>query len=252
MAECFYFGPRGELLFGALHRPEANPNRAALGKHGLLICYPGLEEHHRSIWPMRSLADQLARHGWCTMRFDYFGTGDSYGDCLSALPSRWSSDIVTAADEFIGRTDVSTLSFLCLRLGATLFSHSDLDAIKKLGVDFGKLILWDPVESGRAHLEELQEQESFRLTHQRHNYAKYLDPGRPELLGYTMTAARRKETEALNWNGEQVAKHFASKDILRVGSSNEKWVRQLNLEDGFLQPQVALEVVAFLKNLGET
>jgi pimeloyl-ACP methyl ester carboxylesterase len=98
----------------------------------------------------RQLARQLARTGLDVLRFDYSGTGNSWGDGADGTLSQWVLDIVGASDELRATTGVRAVSLLGFRLGGTLALQT---TAKVPGVD--GLLLWDPVVDGERYLAEV-------------------------------------------------------------------------------------------------
>jgi pimeloyl-ACP methyl ester carboxylesterase len=85
------------------------------------------------------------------LRFDYFGTGDSGGDLLSARPGDWLEDIRLAAQELRERASVTRLVIVGLRFGGFLAAKAEVRAV-------GSLILWDPVTHPGQYLERARSQ----------------------------------------------------------------------------------------------
>jgi amino acid adenylation domain-containing protein len=147
--EVFQFGhDRG--LYGVLHlvppgSTEGWPRRAAL------ICAPVGAESVRAGFVLQRLASQLAALGVPTMRFDYFGCGDSLGEGKSATLGRWQRDVAEALVELKRRTGAAEIAAVGVRLGAPLLCR----AARSQQVD--RLVLWDPVCDGAAHHASLRE-----------------------------------------------------------------------------------------------
>jgi uncharacterized protein len=143
----FFFGPSKRRLFGAY-----DPARAVNGANrgGAVICYPWGAEYlhaHRSI---RQLAAKLSQNGFETLRFDYFGTGDSAGDMTDADFGGWKRDIETAIEELEELAGLKRVALVGLRLGANLAASV---AARRRG-QVEQLILWDPIVSGRTYLQQ--------------------------------------------------------------------------------------------------
>jgi pimeloyl-ACP methyl ester carboxylesterase len=106
-----------------------------------VICNPlGIEYvyAHRSL---RHLALRLAKRGFDTLRFDYYGTGDSAGSDDEATDSGMQSDLdfaIEAARDFNGARRVTLLG---LRDGAGIAARA---AMRK-PADIEALVLWDPL-----------------------------------------------------------------------------------------------------------
>lgn len=98
----------------------------------------------------RYLAQRLAQAGWHVLRFDYYGTGDSAGEDLDATVEQWLEDIGEAINELRESQDLSEITLVGLRAGALLAAK----AAQRNEVQ--RLILWDPVIRGDAHLRDMK------------------------------------------------------------------------------------------------
>lgn len=177
--EPFYFGPGQSALFGCYHAPQSiRPTGPAV----VLCCPLGREyvQFHRAY---RQLAVLLSEVGYPTLRFDFFGCGDSSGDWRDWGLDRWVADISTAIGEMRRISGAERISLVGLRLGGTVAAM----AAGERG-DIHSLVLWDPVVSGRAYVDELGALHEDML---RHAHVKS-QPGPSgeagiELLGFAFT-----------------------------------------------------------------
>ena len=150
----FFFGTRQRRLFG-VYSPARAPARSAAsgaGTRAVVLCNPWGQEYLRAHRALRHLAGLLNDTGVHVLRFDYFGTGDSTGDMPDASLAGWQDDIETAIDELKDTTDAARVGLVGLRLGGTLAAR--VAARRRKDVD--SLVLWDPVASGAAYLDELR------------------------------------------------------------------------------------------------
>jgi alpha/beta superfamily hydrolase len=143
----FFFGHSAHPLYGVYHPPQVAKRGSV---HAVLLCYPFGQEYMRAHRAYRQLASQLAKKGYHVMRFDYRGTGDSYGDLNDVVFSDWLDDVEVAAEELKDMTSASEMSIVGLRLGALVAAT----AAQKIP-DLSGLILWDPIISGSAYQQEL-------------------------------------------------------------------------------------------------
>ncbi len=176
--KSFFFG-NGKQLYGTLHEPAG-----AAKDVGAVLCYPGPQEYHMTYWAFRRLAQQLARGGVTTLRFDYACTGDSLGEITDGRLERWVEDVATAAAELRDLAGTRKLALIGIRLGAALATR----AVAK-GLKASQLMLWEPVLDGRTYVEQLEEldgKEALRLLH------RVTEP-RVELGGYPISSVQREE-----------------------------------------------------------
>ncbi len=143
-ATPFWFGPDDRPLFGWLHLPGDG-----LVRGGVVLCQPLGIEATCVYFSFRQLANRLAELGLAVLRFDYEGTGDSYG--AETGPDRleaWLSSVTTATDLLV-ELGVGSVGLVGIRMGGLFAAH---EAARRGGVDV--LALWDPCISGKAFLRE--------------------------------------------------------------------------------------------------
>lgn len=134
-----HFGTRRRTLFGMYH-PALEPRR----RRGVLILNPWGSEYFRAHRSLRHMAISLAERGLDVLRFDYFGTGDSFGRDQDTSVSGSLDDGEMALDELAAVAGVRKVSLVGLRLGATLAGH--LAERRPREVD--RVVFWDPVWQG--------------------------------------------------------------------------------------------------------
>lgn len=139
---------------------------------------------------LRKLAGMLASAGFHVLRFDYFGTGDSAGGSTDGSLTQWTDDIVAAVTDLKERSSATKVSLVGFRLGATLAARAPIDV--------AKLVLLEPVVSGRRHLDELRDIHIRKFSNLL--YPPPLpEPGRGgELLGMPFPAQLEREIAALD------------------------------------------------------
>jgi uncharacterized protein len=142
----FYFGTHDRRLLGVYESA-----RRSKGSRAVVLCHPWGAEYIHAYRAMRQLAKMLTANGIHTLRFDYFGTGDSAGSTTAGDIRGWEIDIQSAIEELKETTGVSRVSLIGLRLGATLAANVavQLDSL------VNSLVLWDPIVSGTEYLTEL-------------------------------------------------------------------------------------------------
>lgn len=155
-----------------------------------MLCYPWGQEYLRAHRSMRLLGDMLAAKGCDVLRFDYSGTGDSGGDAANTSFAEWESDIETAVDEIKDVAGVNRVALVGLRLGGTLAAR----VAERRRRDISALVLWDPVMSGNAYLQELlRTAEAKEHVAERPAARPETLGGGYELLGFTLSAASIRE-----------------------------------------------------------
>lgn len=166
----------------------------------MLLCNPFGEEAARSHRTLRVLASQLERAGYAALRFDYRGTGDSWGDGADATIDQWLEDIAVAADELRRASAVDKLVLIGLRLGATLAALATARGV----VRARHLIAWDPVVRGAGYLAELTAQHRAYLTEELGAaWRPPIDDGPPrEAVGAPLGRALVDELTALDLAAE--------------------------------------------------
>ena len=142
----FFFGNVEKPLY-AVHQ---EPHGSQLRDSAVLICYPTGREYMRCHRALVKLCDRLAEAGFHSLRFDYFGTGDSAGEYGDGDLTEWVSNAQLAAEELREISGVQKISVLGVRLGAAVaFGLLQSEAHLKAAV------LWDPVTDGEQFLRRL-------------------------------------------------------------------------------------------------
>ncbi len=175
----FFFG-QDSSLYGCYHLPPDYRHSP-----GVLICQPTGHEYERCHRAMRQLAVQSAKKGLSAMRFDYYATGDSAGDCEDLSLAGMRLDIQRAIQHCCVKTGVKRLTVVGVRLGATLAAQltSSCSGIESL-------VLYAPVFDGGALLDEWQrDQQAF---HDKHSY-QLQQVEVNEILGFTVPGKFQSE-----------------------------------------------------------
>jgi len=143
-----FFGSAERRLFG-VYEPAQRRSDVA---RAVLLCNSWGTEYLNAHRSLRVLAQRLCAVGFDTLRFDYFGEGDSGGETTEADLDGWKQDIVTAIAELKAMSTAPRVVLLGLRLGASLAA----EVAPALGRDLDRLILWDPIVNGASYLTELE------------------------------------------------------------------------------------------------
>ena len=149
--EAFFFkNSSGDSLFGVLHSP------CQASEIGAIFCNPLGEEKQACYRPLVVFARRLADAGIPSMRFDYFGSGDSDGDAAEATIKSQLSDIIDAIDVACDRLAVSKVVLIGLRLGAAVAALAAEEADRVRG-----LALLSPIVDGAGYWRELLRKQQF-------------------------------------------------------------------------------------------
>ena len=130
-------GTAGSLF--ALHFAAAGSRRRAV-----LILPPFAEELNKSRRMLALAARALQGAGIDVLLIDLYGTGDSGGDFGDATLAIWHDDLRRGA-AWLAQRGVTRLDVLAVRGGALLLE----DFTPPPGVAHGRVVLWQPVLSGR-------------------------------------------------------------------------------------------------------
>ncbi len=146
----FYFGTSKRRIFG-IHEPAVETAVPTGRKRAVVLCPPWGAEYiyaHRS---MRQLAINLSLAGYHTLRFDYFGTGDSGGEMPEADLAGWEADVESAIEAVQEISGASQVMLIGLRLGANIAAAVAARRVQAIDA----LVMWDPIDSGEEYLREL-------------------------------------------------------------------------------------------------
>jgi amino acid adenylation domain-containing protein len=193
--EPFYFGNGDNHLFGCYHKPRKNSN----SRCGIVLCYPVWQEYIRSHRAFVQLAARMTHAGFHVLRFDYYGTGDSAGDCVQGSIRRWVDDISCAIDELKLRGGLEKVCLVGLRLGGTL---SVMAGVERNDVE--GIVLWNPVVNGGAYIEELKSLQRDLVRFSYVSKGKTKSKIYDELLGFRIPKLILSELEGI--------------DLLQIGS----------------------------------
>ncbi|MEP6546413.1 MAG: alpha/beta hydrolase [Gammaproteobacteria bacterium] len=174
-----FLGTCERRLFGIYEPPALRRGHA----RAAVLCYPWGSEYvyaHRS---MRHLATRLSQAGYHTLRFDYFGTGDSSGDLLDADLSGWKSDTESAIEGIKDIAGTRHVSLVGLRIGGTVAAK----AAAQLPDGIDALVMWDPIVSGEEYLRSM------------HVAVAMPDASTvAEVNGFPLSARMREDFQAIN------------------------------------------------------
>jgi hypothetical protein len=139
---ALFFGESEQPLYGFFHPADFSSDKRV----GLLICNGLSHEYLRTHRMLKQLAVQLSRAGISVMRFDYPGTGDSWGSETDASIDNWADSITTALEELEALAAADRLAILSLRAGTLVSSRANLQ-----GLNVTHHFSLDPVTDGAAY-----------------------------------------------------------------------------------------------------
>jgi pimeloyl-ACP methyl ester carboxylesterase len=143
----FFFGSDERRLFG-IYEPPSCGNSAG---RSVVLCYPFGSEYVYAHRAMRQLALKLCHAGFHTLRFDFFGTGDSGGESHEVDFESLEFDVRLAIQEIKDMSGLNFTSLVGLRLGGSVAAS----VATKCHDVIDSLVLWDPIVSGKKYLTQM-------------------------------------------------------------------------------------------------
>ncbi|MEL1263989.1 hypothetical protein [Pseudoxanthomonas putridarboris] len=179
MVQPLYFGPPQRTLLGMRH----GPGNGADAARAVTVAPPLLQEGiatQRALW---WLCEQLAGAGVSSLRFDWYGSGDSGGASQQMTLEGLAQDAAAAAGWWNGRTPhrVRQLGLRSGAFGLLLAASHSAEPVD--------LVLWDPILSGAALLAEWKRMHQAQLTGVGRYPFSTTGPGEDDLLGFDPDAA---------------------------------------------------------------
>jgi uncharacterized protein len=144
----FFFGTSERRLFG-IYEPAGASSTA---QRAAILCYPWGAEYLYAHRTLRQLALKLSRVGFHTLRFDYYGTGDSGGEAVDTDLAGCEADLETAIEELTEISGLAKVTVIGLRLGGAIAARV---ALRCSVIE--ALVLWDPIVFGTEYLNSLGE-----------------------------------------------------------------------------------------------
>jgi pimeloyl-ACP methyl ester carboxylesterase len=190
---ALFFGSSDTPLYGVYHPPKARSGR----RTGIVLCAPFGQEYMRSHRAFRQLALMLAKAGYHVFRFDYRGTGDSWGEGDAFTLRGAVDDTLLAMEELRDTADVSEIALVGLRLGATVAALAAQEA-----EDLSHLILWDPIVDGPSYADALAGSVHNRTVGgAAQTLTRSTPAGIVHAMGFPVGAALRDELQSLRTPG---------------------------------------------------
>jgi pimeloyl-ACP methyl ester carboxylesterase len=225
--EPFFFGPCNQQLFAIYHPPIGGSGQVLT-----VICPPLFNEYMRTHPALRELAVALAGRGQHVLRFDYRGTGDSFGDLDEVTVSDWVGDIALAVREGRDISGSRVVRLLGVRAGALL-------ACRSVGAcgDVQRLVLWDPVPDGAGYLQARRRIQEAILERDLSLSGAELSERLHEYAGYCLSERMLEEFRSLD-----------SSTYSSVPKRKLHVVRSTSSEAAFPVPGVLQDVAQFACN----
>lgn len=148
-AEVFFIDAPVGQRFCIYHAPDNN----TVCRGAFIYVHPFGDEMNKSRRAVAVQARVLAAMGFAVLQIDLFGCGDSSGEFVDARWDIWKKDLALAKQWLETRVSVPACVW-GLRLGALLA----LDVARDVGSGFERVILWQPVISGKTFLTQLLRQ----------------------------------------------------------------------------------------------
>lgn len=191
---CFA-GTSDRQLFQVHYSP---PNDFAPSRrhHGVLLCHAIGHEYTRAYRNIQQLGVQLCEAGFDVLRFDYFGTGNSFGDCDDIRSESLLSDVKRSADSLLQMPGIERFSVVGVRLGATLAANCQFQELPQAG------ILWDPVIRGQAFLSTLEHLDHYARNSQTRFPRRIPKGAVPQLFGHAWPEEKRSSISRLQLPAE--------------------------------------------------
>ncbi len=142
--DAFFIPGGSRRLFCVLHRP---PGRLACAG-AIVYLHPFAEEMNKSRRMAALQARAFAAAGWLVLQPDLSGCGDSEGDFSDATWEGWAADACRAV-AWLARESGSRPWLWGLRAGGLLAA-----AVSAKVPEGADLLLWQPVISGKQHLQQ--------------------------------------------------------------------------------------------------
>jgi alpha/beta superfamily hydrolase len=241
--EIGFIGAQERRLL-AVYRAARAPLRAAF-----VLCPPFFHEQFLSYRLLSLVAARLAERGIASLRFDYFGTADSWGDEDAFSLDGAVADAETALAELARRVGSVPLIAFGARAGA--WPAATIAARHRL-----PLWLWQPLPDGAAWLAELEAMDAReRASRLRYPFigaeSKPLDPQRllasycPPPLRADIARQRLDELITRDVADVQVVddEHASAlptaRQTLRLPVTATGWHAHIDMKATFITPPVA-------------
>lgn len=143
--EMFHIGEGQRKLASIFYQGDERKEKST----GVIISNPLGHEYTRLHRTLSVLARELSQQGFHTFRYDYYGTGDSYGDETEMNVESSREDLKQVVNELKEGFDIESFCLIGVRYGSVL----SMMAAEEIKPD--ALVLWNPVFWGKEYIEEI-------------------------------------------------------------------------------------------------
>lgn len=195
--EPLWLDPQARCLYAALH--GVAPARATTG---VVLVPPLLHELARSRRFLTEVAAGLATQGVPSLRFDFFGTGDSCGSGDQLDFASMFIDLELAVETLCERTGVERVVLMVWR-GAALPVGRWLEQ----GGRADMVVLWEPITVGSTWLLELEREDTSERAERpgpRPGVACMTDPADGQLMGFPASPRLRQDLAKARLPGDSL------------------------------------------------
>ena len=248
----FAFAGAPQRRLSTVFRPAQGVPRAAL-----LLCPPFFHEHFLSYRLLSLVAARLAERGIASLRFDYFGSGDSWGEESAFTLAGAVADAEVALAELARRAPALPCSVLGARAGGWIAAR--LARCHRL-----PLWLWQPLPRGQVWLDELIALDRReRASRQRYPFlgaqpwpsdperllAAYCPPAlRAELAAQDLEALLESAVEPVHVVDDERAAPLARATTWHaLPAAAAAWHERIDLRATFITPPVAACIEALAR-----
>lgn len=138
-----FFGPDAHRKYGVFQPALGLGSKG----RGIVFCDALYDEALCAHRALRFAAERMAAARWSSLRFDYFGTGDSLGETDEFTLEQALRDTADAIEELKASAGLESVYLLGIRLGGALAAMA-----AESRPDVRGLMLWDPVIEGEEVL----------------------------------------------------------------------------------------------------
>jgi pimeloyl-ACP methyl ester carboxylesterase len=204
-----FFGSGDSPLYGVYDEPRVTVE----APRAVVACYPIAGEYMRAHRAFRQLSNFLTRAGAHVLRFDYTGTGDSFGEPDARGIAGYVEDIRAACGELRELSSARTVTLVGLRFGATLAAlAADVEEA------VSHVALWDPIVEGEGYVKSLEATHIADKTGRRESTAT---SGTIGVNGFPVSPGLRREISGLDLRRWAPKRSF--KVDLVVSSEQPAW-----------------------------